>query len=238
MFKRRIKPLVLIALASVLVTVCASQIIAVTMGDRWEGARMLDTLNLPTHSATVTGASGRWSTVLGWRPYPAPSPDERLPSHGHVIVPGWSRLRTLEGPFPARGNLPASREFEERAFGWPWRAMSWTAERPSSPTPGMSMWIVLDGLPSGNITAASQPIILPTRILWTGFAANTGLTFVALLAVISAGKAARAVFRRRRGCCSACGYDLRGQTELGCPECGAERVARSDAPESPRENVG
>lgn len=223
MLKRKIKPLVLIALASVLGTVCASQIIAITMGDRWEGVRMLDTANLPTHSATVTGASGRWTTVLGWRPYPAPSPDERSPSHGHVIVPGWSRLRTLEGPFPPRGNLPASREFEERAFGWPWRAMSWTAERPSSPTPGMSVWIVLDGLPGGSITAATQPIILPTRILWAGFVGNSALVFVALLVMVGLSRFVRAAVRRRRGRCTACGYDLRGQPEAGCPECGADR---------------
>ena len=37
--------------------------------------------------------------------------------------------------------------------------------------------------------------------------------------------ARRAWWRRRRGCCPGCGYELRWQFERGCPECGWKRLA-------------
>ena len=33
--------------------------------------------------------------------------------------------------------------------------------------------------------------------------------------------------RRRRGACLQCGYDLRGELDAGCPECGWRREAAS-----------
>ena len=62
---------------------------------------------------------------------------------------------------------------------------------------------------------------LPLKPHWPGFAVNT-LFYAALLWLpLYAPFALRRRFRRRRGCCIKCGYDLRGATHDRCPECGA-----------------
>ena len=63
----------------------------------------------------------------------------------------------------------------------------------------------------------------PNRMLWTGMFIN--LLFycaVIVMSFYSWGYSRRAI-RRRRGCCIKCGYDLRGHSESGCPECGYGR---------------
>ena len=37
---------------------------------------------------------------------------------------------------------------------------------------------------------------------------------------------ARRIVRRKRGHCIKCGYDLRGDLERGCPECGWRREGK------------
>ncbi len=66
---------------------------------------------------------------------------------------------------------------------------------------------------------------LPLRPIWPGFAVNT-VFYAALLWPLSCGPfALRRHIRRKRGLCVACGYDLRGGLEHGCPECGWRREA-------------
>ena len=61
--------------------------------------------------------------------------------------------------------------------------------------------------------------VVPTRIVWKGFIANS-LLFAALF-LLPIG--VRWLHRRRRGRCTACGYELRHRYEDGCPECGWNR---------------
>jgi hypothetical protein len=69
--------------------------------------------------------------------------------------------------------------------------------------------------------------VLPTSILWPGFAINT-LFYAAVLWLLFAAPFAlrrRLVIRRRikRGLCPKCAYDLRAAQSNTCPECGATR---------------
>ena len=65
--------------------------------------------------------------------------------------------------------------------------------------------------------------LLPLRPLWPGFAVNT-LFYTAVLWLPLCGPfVLRRQIRRRRGRCIRCGYDLRGDLDAGCPECGWNR---------------
>jgi hypothetical protein len=70
---------------------------------------------------------------------------------------------------------------------------------------------------------------LPWRPIWIGLAANVGAHglawWVLLGGPVTARITVRAAHRRRRGLCPRCGYDLAGQREPGCPECGSGRNA-------------
>ena len=64
---------------------------------------------------------------------------------------------------------------------------------------------------------------LPLRPIWPGFAINT-IFYAAILWLLTLGPfTARRMIRRKRGQCIKCGYDLRGTSEGGCPECGWRR---------------
>ena len=61
---------------------------------------------------------------------------------------------------------------------------------------------------------------LPYMPIWPGFALNT-IFYAALLWLVTlAPFTTRRMIRRKRDLCFKCGYDLRGTSEIGCPECG------------------
>ena len=64
------------------------------------------------------------------------------------------------------------------------------------------------------------PRAVPARPIWTGFAVNTFFYAMLLWLIIPGPFAVRRLFRRRRGLCPACGYDLRHGEHEACPECG------------------
>ncbi len=67
--------------------------------------------------------------------------------------------------------------------------------------------------------------IIPYSPLAAGFLANTAFNALILWLLILGPLALRRLVRRRRGRCIKCGYDLRGDFESGCPECGWNRPA-------------
>ena len=68
-----------------------------------------------------------------------------------------------------------------------------------------------------------QSRVIPLVPLWPGFLIDT-LFYAALwLGLIVGFGAARRTLRKRRGRCPMCAYDLRGNLDAGCPECGWNR---------------
>ncbi|MCH8824059.1 MAG: hypothetical protein IH984_11190 [Planctomycetes bacterium] len=67
------------------------------------------------------------------------------------------------------------------------------------------------------------PLTIPLRPIWPGFAINTIFYAVFLWLLTFGPFTARRVIRRKRGLCIKCGYDLQGNSEGGCPECGWQR---------------
>ena len=125
-------------------------------------------------------------------------------------------------------------------LGWPLRCIAgerWN-EWHGPPAPIQST--------SGMFVAFSAQ--WPNRVLWLGMVMNEvfygaviALSFVAwihrrrvirfyfaiLRPLLRGPFALRRHLRRKRGLCVACGYDLRGDLEHGCPECGWQREAAS-----------
>lgn len=105
--------------------------------------------------------------------------------------------------------------------GWPLRCMQ-GGYRLHSPSPAMGA----NGSPAQVISSmnlSDQPgslRLLPLSPMILPFLGNVLLYSAAWWLLLFGVFRARRQFRRERGCCLRCGYDLRGQEESGCPECG------------------
>ena len=69
--------------------------------------------------------------------------------------------------------------------------------------------------------------IVPFRPIWSGFAINTVFFALIVWPLLSAPFALRRLIRRKRGRCPECGYDLRGELDKGCSECGWNRTVEA-----------
>jgi hypothetical protein len=84
-------------------------------------------------------------------------------------------------------------------------------------------------LPSlGGVFPKADGYVVPTGVIWFGFAINTVFYGAVLWMLFAAPFALRKWRRVRRGLCPKCGYDLRGGRNRPidaavCPECGATR---------------
>jgi hypothetical protein len=65
-----------------------------------------------------------------------------------------------------------------------------------------------------------QPRRLPVLPIWPGFAINTLFYALILWLLYCTPFVARRLIRIKRGRCPKCGYDLRGELDAGCSECG------------------
>ncbi len=132
--------------------------------------------------------------------------------------------------------------------GWPLRAMEGEAWRAAT---GKLEFASAVGVSSGvdlyaelvrgaaKVQTTSPQRILPLRPAWPGFLGNTVLYAVVAMAMIACASLVRRRYRGWRGRCAACGYDLRGDLDRGCPECGhkrAEAVANGSAAVRSRES--
>ena len=98
------------------------------------------------------------------------------------------------------------------AYGWPmrilWSGGYWYDEHLPFSEMSMVFW-------RGQETP--RQVIRP---LWRGLAVNTAFYAMMVWMLWSSPFVVRRIIRRKRGLCFKCGYDLRGEFEQGCPECG------------------
>lgn len=125
----------------------------------------------------------------------------------------------FKGPLPYIGVTRA---------GWPWLALEgqWHRDASRSPNPGpaTSRWAVI--IPALYVRADRLflPRMLLFRPMWPGFVINT-LVFAAAVAMPFL---LRAVVRKLRGRCIACGYPI-GESPV-CTECGSRVRAHQRHP--------
>lgn len=116
----------------------------------------------------------------------------------------------------------------EDAHGWPWVALWGRIQH----DPSTGAWSSRSGAVIVSDTMA-EPIalrFLPLLPVWNGFAADV-MVFGFAWAVVWLIAASVAHLRRTRaGKCPECRYDLAGQAQPGCPECGWGRDVGPMAP--------
>jgi hypothetical protein len=135
----------------------------------------------------------------------------------------------------AEADIPADAPTSlwEEAFGWPQPALKSRLEE----SPRLAYPRVIDGIvltPRRGFGMGATLPYLPTRPIWRGFiidsviaAMGWWMIFLLLLAGLRSLRRLPAALRRRRGRCPQCGYDLRGNFDAGCSECGWRRHAAS-----------
>ena len=135
------------------------------------------------------------------------------------LTPGWAPFAEDLPRFARSANwLVDSR-------GWPMRSM-WS--QPHSAFLREGEWEIIPA--RGGIrsalspwTALGIPRVRPLTPIWPGFAVNTIFYGLILWLLLPGRFVLRRIIRRKRGRCIACGYDLRGDLDHGCPECGWNR---------------
>lgn len=113
----------------------------------------------------------------------------------------------------------------EEAIGWPrlafWCEIASRVHSDASQALGTRGGITVS---SRNRNGRIDFRCIPLRPIWPGLALDTAL-YAALWAVpLTIVPFIRGAVRARRGLCRHCGYDLLGDLEGGCPECGWRRT--------------
>jgi hypothetical protein len=153
-------------------------------------------------------------------------------------APSWSQawLTTRPTRPPGTwGGWPHEACLNEFAAGWPMRALWCESDEPTQdPVTTYAVYSHRGGLtlPTHIIKAGATiflPRVLPYRPLWTGLLIDTALfTLVWSLLLLTA--PALKSWRRTKGRCTTCGYDLKGlAADAPCPECGYHPSANSMA---------
>lgn len=116
--------------------------------------------------------------------------------------PAISRLRRWRGREP-HGRVRNALDCVVRSSGWPWRT-----------------WLRVDVRPTnGGAWQTQEAVRWSSALACAGVAALAGFTPVWFASILAGKLVARR--RVRRGCCAACGYDVRTYTGPACPECGS-----------------
>ena len=128
---------------------------------------------------------------------------------------------------------PPDAMWQETSAGWPWRALRCEREAIAIIVPNRFGYI-------RNTSAQTQHDIvlsgggidwrvLPYEPVWPALIGNVLVHSAAWCAIIIGLFALRKVIRTRRGRCIKCGYDLRGDFDSGCPECGWGRESLDES---------
>ena len=146
-----------------------------------------------------------------------PTPGLRF-ERNHAWLPSWSLAKPWTGDTSQSTPSPQDTErVEEYASGWP--MLSLVARRRGS------VMTPIDQRATEGIWYKGTKLVRPTTPIWPGFLVDSLTLSAPLWIACGLCWAHRIGLFRRAYQCKACGYDLRGQTLPGCPECGAGRVA-------------
>jgi len=90
---------------------------------------------------------------------------------------------------------------------------------------GNNRWATTDAVRVGVFqeSLTRTPRLLPLRPIFPGFIINAVFYAAIWFGIFFGVAALRRALRRKRGRCVKCSYDLRGQLDGGCPECGWNR---------------
>jgi len=161
-----------------------------------------------------------WSTAFVAH-YPLPA-DEIASYYDHAGV-----ALTFDAPPPHHDLSWHDADYSSYVFGWPRPALGaavlWPENDLGSFREEFMVVAESDPLPRwqvGQNVPDFPTRFLPLRPIFPGFIINT-LFYAAMWFGIFFGVAAlRRFVRKKRGRCVKCSYDLRGQFDKGCPECG------------------
>jgi len=138
-----------------------------------------------------------------------PPPEEIIPrwslwGEGATIRASWFDAHLVEG------------------MGWPLLALK--CEYDPSATGGTTArarsGIETSAFRMTDVNGVRYMKTLPVLPIWVGFVGNTVFYATVWFALTLGFRLARGSVRHRRGRCLSCGYDLRGDFDAGCPECG------------------
>jgi hypothetical protein len=145
-------------------------------------------------------------------------------------VPLWSRVRQDWISRPLSDEVGAV-YWREEAYGWPWPCLSLARVLYHQ----ASEFEIVDGIPLSSRPDRSwdgpdgpkRVLAIPTKPYWPGLLGSWLVWTAALVALRLNYVVPRRMLRRRRGRCPRCGYDLQGDFDAGCPECGWNRSGSS-----------
>lgn len=177
--------------------------------------------------------------IVGFGPDESQSVESRFSNLATVHnVPRWSRTfkcwsRGQPSPVATAPVPPQNQVSElgwvEGAFGWPLLSHhcifdAYILRLGTTPPQGISV-----------TTNDCLPGRLPFRPLWSGLALNTVFYTATWFLLLLGMGAAHRRWRMRRGRCPRCNYDLRGDFDPGCPECGWGREPEPRTPDASEE---
>jgi len=183
-----------------------------------------------------------WENDPPWTTHPvfagiAPSRNSRTP----LWSAAWLPIRPYRPPAtwsdPTPGRLSPLTEVRT---GWPFRALTCSFDdavhHPGRVPPAVypahdaiALECFVEKYPTCHVY---EPRALPLKLVWPGLAANTVLYSAVWFFVLVSPRGIRRAWRIKHQLCLACAYDLSGQTEPGCPECGSGRTS-AHAPSLP-----
>jgi hypothetical protein len=146
---------------------------------------------------------------------------QKAPGYGMIhaeslaLVPHWATA-LLNEPLP----LPTQRMMKVAdARGWPCPSLCSEILIQSPSAPASFSGCVPFTRTVSDRDVFTKNLCLPLRPIPSGFIINTVAYGIIVFVVQLVTACLRSCWRRRRGLCDRCGYDLRGITEQ-CPECG------------------
>jgi hypothetical protein len=155
----------------------------------------------------------------------------RLDADVKPLPPTWTTEPIQAPPLervqpPPWAEWPADAPGDGRGvtrWGWPLRCLVSREARTVRAIPGgRNTRAVHEDVWTVRWRAGQSFAFLPTGVLRTAMAANAALFGAAFAGLALAPFVVRAMWRRRRGRCARCGYDLGGRGGGVCPECGAQ----------------